>query len=340
MQELIPFRHIMQEWLYNSQNGYYTKNRIGKNGDFYTSVNASKFFGAAISRYVLKMLETDKLSLPLNIVEIGSNNADLVSDIAEFLSAFNIEVFNQTSFYVIEPLSSLHKYQQENFTKRIHTRFHKKLCILESIEKLREILKDNIFFIANELFDSMPCDIVLDNKMLYCKHNNFVLSELDIKVFDFITKYTIKGVEIPIYWESFIQELHKIDSYKWTFLTFDYGDFFEREMNLRFYVKHKVFNFYEEWQNNNIMQFYGNSDITYDVNFNLLKNIFESYDTKIQQYATQSKFLIQECEILDIFESFMKCFNNVQLIKQKASLNGLIAPNAMGERFKTLCVSN
>ncbi len=337
---LIPFRHIMYKWLYDSNDGYYTNDRIGKGGDFYTSVSTSKFFGGAISRYILKMLEEEKLFLPLCIVEIGSNNADLICDIAEFLNAFNNEVFMKTTFYIIEPLKSLHNGQKEKFIQRITKRFNKKLYILESINRLNCALNHDTFFISNELFDSMPCDIVINNRMLYFKNNKLVFDRIDTTIQDFINKYNISTIEIPFFWESFIKELCSIEYKKWVFLTFDYGDFFARDMNIRIYSKHKVFNFYEEWQNNNIMNFYGNSDITYDVDFNLLKKIFESNNITIEKCITQAKFLIEECEILDIFECFMKNFSDVQLIKQKASLNGLIAPNAMGERFKALCVSN
>lgn len=125
----LAFSEIMQEWLYNPNTGYYTQNHVGKAGDFYTSVSVSKFFGGAISRYILRMLDEKRLTLPLHIVEIGSNNGDLIADIAEFLKAFSNVVFIQTSFCVIEPLVCLHTQQKATFQARITARFACNLTI-------------------------------------------------------------------------------------------------------------------------------------------------------------------------------------------------------------------
>lgn len=333
-----PFREIMQEWLYNPKEGYYTQNHVGKAGDFYTSVSVSKFFGGAISRYILKMLDENKLSLPLHIVEIGSNNGDLIADIAEFLKAFSDVVFTQSSFCVIEPLDCLHTQQRTTFQTRISARFSKQLQIYNDIQTLKDLQPNNVFFISNELFDSMPCDIFYNDKMLYFYGKNFTWEKPTSEICEFREKYDIKSAEIPLIWESFIQNLCNLPC-KWIFLTFDYGDFLAREMNIRMYMQHKVYNLYEELQNDRLAQFIGKSDITYDIDFSLLKKILENNNAKVLCNVTQSKFLIESCEILDIFESFSTHFSTIQLSKQKASLQGLITPNAMGERFKAMCVS-
>lgn len=327
----------MQQWLYDPLKGYYTKNHVGKMGDFYTSVSVSKFFGGAISRYILKMLDEGKLKLPLYIVEIGSNNGDLISDIAEFIKAFSEVVFNQSIFCTIEPLQTLQKLQIDNFKQRITSRFNKQLHIYNDIKSLQDELPNNIFFISNELFDSMPCDIIHNDSMLYLHNEQFVWKPIDSMVYKFKELYAMQGAEISLAWETFIQQLCKLNC-GWIFLTFDYGDFLARELNLRMYKQHKVYNLYEELQEGGLYGFIGNSDITYDVDFGLLCKIFEKHNiTKICN-VTQSKFLIESCEIIDIFDSFARHFNTILLTKQKSNLQGLISPNAMGERFKALCV--
>lgn len=338
-QTCIPFREVMQDWLYNPKDGYYTQNHVGKSGDFYTSVSVSKFFGGAISRYILKMLDESRLSLPLYIVEIGSNNGDLIADIAEFMKAFSDVVFTQSNFCAIEPLDLLHTQQNATFQTRIAMRFDKQLQIYNNIQELKDLQPNNIFFISNELFDSMPCDILYNDKMLYFDDQRFVWKEPANEICAFREKYSIKSAEISLIWESFIQDLSSLTC-KWIFLTFDYGDFFARELNIRMYMQHKVYNLYEEWQNDRLTYFIGKSDITYDVDFSLLSKIFKSNNIELLCNVTQSKFLVEFCEILDIFEGFSAHFNSIQLSKQKASLQGLITPNAMGERFKALCVCN
>lgn len=310
---------------------------VGLNGDFYTSVSVSKFFGAAIARYILRMLEENKLKMPLLIVEIGSNNGDLIADVAEFLKAFNSVVFNDTSFCTLEPLEALQEVQNNTFSSRITNRFYKELHFFNNFSDM-SALNENIFFISNELFDSMPCDLIKDGEMLYYDSTNFFWDKLDNKVSQFIESYDIKGAEIPLSWENFIADLSKNIRTKWIFLTFDYGDFGARELNLRMFLEHKVYNFLEELNENHISRFYGNSDITYDVDFSLLERIFTRHNASVIFCQTQSKTLLQECDILEIFDSFSHSFSPTQLVKQKAKLQGLIMPNAMGERFKSLCV--
>ncbi|RDU66241.1 hypothetical protein CQA53_04315 [Helicobacter didelphidarum] len=339
MREKTHFSHFMFQWLYDSKMGYYTKNNVGKTGDFYTSVSLTKFFGGAISRFILKILESSKLSLPIYIVEIGSNNGDLVADIAEFIKAFSNEVFVASTFCVVEPLQQLIPLQKENFYTRITQRFQKELHIFSSFQELDLFAKNNIFFIANELFDSMPCEVVRDCSMLYYKNKNFIWDKLDSEVVKFYEQYNPKGFEIPLSWDTFIADLSSQIHQKWFFLTFDYGDFLAREMNLRIFYKHRVHNFYEELEQGKILDFFMKSDISYDVDFSLLCRIFQRYGAKEEFCLTQAKALIDMCEILEVFESFTQHFTPNTLLKQRTKLQGLILPNAMGERFKTLCIS-
>ena len=335
------FSMYMQKWLYDANSGYYRQNHVGIAGDFYTAINVSKFFGGAISRYILKMLESQHLSLPIYIVEIGGNNGNLISDIAEFMSAFNSEVFASSIFCTLEPIHCLATLQQQTFSHRITQRFQKELYVFESFRSLNAFTEHNIFFITNELFDSMPCDVVLQDSMLYYDNQgNFIWDRISPEVTDFQMKYHAKGVEISLEWERFIADICHNITQKWIFVTFDYGDFIARDMNLRIYHKHKVYNFYEELNKQSVPCFFGTSDITYDIDFSVLRAIFKHFGIKENFCLTQAKALIEECLILEVFEMFSPHFSSIALIKQKANLHGLIAPNAMGERFKALCVTN
>ncbi|STQ86980.1 hypothetical protein LS73_006865 [Helicobacter muridarum] len=369
MTNQIPFREYMNKWLYDvdsNNQGYYLSsdaNRIGKSGDFYTSVSVSKFFGGAIARYIIALLEKDILSLPLAIIEIGSNNADLIGDVAEFLSAFSYDVINQCEFCTIEPLPNLRILQKQNFESRITNRFKKQLHIFKrlqdigfvqnidkntlqhsnnilEISKQKDNTNTNIFFLSNELFDSMPCDVIMNEQMLFVRQDSnnheFIWQDIQPSITDFRNKYKVLGSEVCLNLEKFIYDINMIKN-KWIFLAFDYGEFGARDMNLRIYQKHYVYNFYEELQNGNIHRFYKQSDITYDVDFGILQNIFAQYGAKCLFCSTQAKALLQECNILEVFELFSQGFSLQTKIKQQVKLKGLIAPNAMGERFKAIC---
>ncbi len=125
------FGNYMQEWLYGKK-GYYRKALIGPKGDFYTSVSLSKFFGGAIAFYIIKLLEEEKLFLPLKIVEIGSHHGHFLSDIASFLNALSVGVMEKCEFVSCEPLKELQNIQRTIFKQA--TQLDLISCALEELD--------------------------------------------------------------------------------------------------------------------------------------------------------------------------------------------------------------
>ena len=77
------FGEFMQKWLYG-ESGYYRNLHIGKEGDFYTSVSVSEFFGYTLGYYLQEQLNSVQ-NQKIAIVEIGAERGNLISDIAFFL---------------------------------------------------------------------------------------------------------------------------------------------------------------------------------------------------------------------------------------------------------------
>lgn len=125
------FGNYMQEWLYGEK-GYYKKALIGQKGDFYTSVSLSKFFGGAVAFYIIKLLEEEKLFLPLKIVEIGAHHGHFLSDIANFLNALSVGVMEKCEFVSCEPLKELQKLQRTIFKQA--TQWDLNSCSLEELD--------------------------------------------------------------------------------------------------------------------------------------------------------------------------------------------------------------
>ena len=345
----MPFREYMRLWLYEDDGdkaakGYYANGRpvVGKDGDFYTSVSLSKFFGGAIAHYVLRLLEDGLLKPPVEIVEIGSDNGDLIADIAEFLSALNAAVFRESSFCSLEPLGRLRARQAATFKSRVGDRFGKELRHVKDLDSLAPS-PGSRFFISNELFDSLPCDLVLGDRALFVEASyagaSFSWRDLDSRLASFRAGYGALGAELSLEWATMAISLARLEGH-WVFLSFDYGDFTSREINLRLYKNHEVFNFYEELEAGRLASFYQKSDLTYDVDFGLLSRIFENHGFKILFCLTQAKALIEECHILDLFESFCESLSDQARLRQQLKLRGLITPNALGERFKSICITN
>ena len=126
-------------------------------------------------------------------------------------------------------------------------------------------------------------------------------------------------------------------SKKFQFITFDYGDMFARsDFSIRIYQKHQVFPLFEKGIK--LEKLFGNSDLTYDVNFNFLKNEFSRAGIEFIEYKTQMKALI-DFGIISLLE-FLR--QNVDEKIYQAEINHakiLIDPAFMGERFKMILFS-
>ena len=79
------FSTYMTQWLY-SKEGYYSKEIvIGKEGDFYTSVSSSRYFGGTIGNYLVKLIKENKLPRDATVCEIGAHQGYLISDLIQFV---------------------------------------------------------------------------------------------------------------------------------------------------------------------------------------------------------------------------------------------------------------
>ena len=80
----ISFDRFMELALYHSKLGYYTKKnkRVGKDGDFITSVSIGKCYGTILARYFESIIE-DRFykEKQIVIVEFGAENGDLALDV-------------------------------------------------------------------------------------------------------------------------------------------------------------------------------------------------------------------------------------------------------------------
>src|SRR3954463_6567751 len=99
----ISFHDFMEMSLYYPALGYYTceGDKIGMNGDYFTSVNVTPVFGALIGRQIEEMWEIlDKT--PFAIVEYGAGTGFLCHDILEYLKTSNAQLYNELRYCIIE----------------------------------------------------------------------------------------------------------------------------------------------------------------------------------------------------------------------------------------------
>src|SRR5436305_15133271 len=103
----ISFRDFMELALYHPEEGYYNSacDRIGRQGDFYTSAYVTSLFGKLIAKQMEEMwsLLGEK---PFTIVEYGAGTGLLCRDILEHLEQ-NKFLYRNLSYFIIEKSAAM-----------------------------------------------------------------------------------------------------------------------------------------------------------------------------------------------------------------------------------------
>ena len=313
---------------------YYANVPLGR--DFYTAVGASRFFGGAIAKYILGRLESSELALPLNIIDLGANNANLLQDIRAFLGTLGVGVVENCDFIAVESNSmDCHDSARCAESHNDEVIFYKNLAELKSANILQN--RHNIF-IANEFFDALPCEIIDNDKMAFVENNRLIFKICnDKKVLEICKKFAITKGEIPLIYDEFCEN---IKGEKFIFIAFDYGDFAPRnDFSLRLFYKHKIQNFMEialdstkfaesqnlgnfsqnlaqksqnpldsapnlQIQSQNLTNLFGKCDITYSVPFFVLDRAFERIGATKILSKRQDLALIEDFKILELLQDF------------------------------------
>lgn len=326
------FSNYMNSWLYDND-GYYANYKIiGKEGDFFTSVSTTSFFGGTIAKKIVDSIEEKSLSKTCSIVEIGAHHGYLLADIIQFIYTLKPALLNSLNFIIIEKFESLTKKQKsylyESFGDAINLTFYKDLS---------EVKLNEAFIVANEIFDAFTCELVYtkDNILhqAFVKENTILFHPCkDKNILNYCKKFNITKGEVALSYKSFIETLNK-NIEKFIFITFDYGDNYARnDFSIRVYKNHKVYAFFDK--SINVLQFYKNSDITYDVNFKYLIDIAHKLSLQTN-FKTQAMALI-DFGIVELLELLRKNVDENNYLKQTQKVKLLIEPTGMGDRFKML----
>lgn len=299
----------MTKWLYAKEGYYATHKEIGKEGDFYTSVSTSQFFGGSIAKKFLSTLEEGFLSKNSTIVEIGAHKGYLLADMIQFIYTLKPELLKTLSFVIIEPFEQNKKAQIEYFSKSFGGTVK-----LSHAKSLKALACKEAFVVANEIFDAFACDVIFEGKMLYMLKHKPEFKEIDPQVKQIAQTYGITKGEVATGYEEFAQDL-TLHIEKYEFVTFDYGDKKSREdFSLRVYDKHKVYPFFaltsfiedkDLKESVELEDLFAKSDLTYDVNFEHLIGAFEQSGAVLESYSSQMKALI-EFGLIDLLEIMRK----------------------------------
>ena len=146
------FDRYMELALYHPEHGYYAKPRkIGREGDFFTSVSVGPLFGRLLARQARQM--ADLLDEPVFwIVEQGAHDGRLAHDILEearSMPAF----FARLRYLIIEPSHAASDVQQKTLAELAD-----KVEWCGALDERREERPAGLF-LSNELVDAFPVRI-------------------------------------------------------------------------------------------------------------------------------------------------------------------------------------
>jgi SAM-dependent MidA family methyltransferase len=318
----------MTQWLYGEK-GYYGHYRpIGKKGDFYTAVSTSKFFGGAIAKHIIKRIDEGFLAHDSLICEIGAHHGYLLADIIEFLHTLRPALLQTLRFGIVERFDVLQEHQKNYF----HESFGEVIA-LEHYHDVSEINAQCPFFIANEIFDAFPCDLVYKGNIASVTEGKIVFETPSSEAIDYAQTYHCDRGEMAIGYEAFAQTMaHHFPQCE--FMSFDYGELTARsDFSIRIYQGHQVTPLFEE--SLKLDEVFGVTDITYDVNFSHVKTAFESAGMVCLGFSTQLVALV-EMGILDLLSMLKENASEKIYLQELEKVKILITPSLMGERFKMI----
>jgi len=329
----------MQEWLYGNE-GYYSNMRtIGKEGDFYTAVSTSMFFGGSIAKRLISTIERGFLSPTCHVVEIGAHKGYLLADMIQFIYTLKPELLQTLTFVIVEPFDANQVMQKAYFEEA----FGDAVKLLH-VKSLEAFTCKEAFFVANEIFDAFSCELIKEDQMLFIESGKAFFANMDDEIKTKAKEYGITKGELCLGYESFAHAMSQC-SERFEFVTFDYGDKEARgDFSLRVYAHHQVYPFFvltdlvEEKlrEKSDFNAFFAKADITYDVNFSHLFYAFGKSGIYVHDYATQMKALV-DFGLAELLELFAKNVSDKQYEREMNKIKTLIDPSFMGERFKMAC---
>jgi NADH dehydrogenase [ubiquinone] 1 alpha subcomplex assembly factor 7 len=324
---------FIEESLYNKTSGYYMKkNPFGKKGDFITSPNISVLFSEMIAIWVVSFWQNLGCPKKFNLVELGAGNGEMMKVLVNTFDKFP-KFKNSCSIKILERSKLLQKKQKNNINKKN----------IQWLNDLSELDNLPCIFLANEFFDALPIkQFIKKERKWFERHvrlfnNKFEYFDVpfDMEKFEKEIKFKIaKQQNFIEYSPQSIEYLkiinNKIKHNNGGILIIDYAYIDKKMKNtLQAVSKHKYCD---------VLEGFGNSDITYNLNFNLLNRIVKELSSLNSMNTTQGEFLTK----LGILER-AEILSKKMLFREKADIyfriKRLIDKNQMGELFKVMLIT-
>ena len=332
--KLIPVDEFVEKVLYHPEIGYYTKKiPFGKEGDFVTAPTISNLFSEILTIWLISCWEKFGKPKSFNFVELGPGDGSLIKVLVDTIK--NFPDFDKSL--------NIFLYEKSNFLKKVQSNKINDSRI-KWLNNFKQIKKGPVIFFGNEFFDSVPIKqfIFFKEKLFekyYIINKKTGLDETYRKaslknstaIKSFKTLKNLKFIEYP---KKGFNELDKIIS-KITKLNggimlIDYGYLdLVNKSTLQTVMKNK------KMKMNSLFKNLGRADITYLVNFSLLKEFFLKKKLKVKKIVTQ-KFFLEKMGIIQRAKILEKKMTQKQEEYMSLTLMRLLHKDLMGGLFKVI----
>ena len=329
----IPLDEFINYCLYDKKNGYYmNSNPFGITGDFTTAPNISRLFSEMIAIWTISFWESLGSPKKFNLIELGAGNGEMMKVMLESFKKFP-SFINSCNIFIYEKSPKLIKEQKKNIK-------FKNLKWLMSLKKLN---KSPSIFLANEFFDAIPIKQFQKignkwfEKFVHISSNEkakFINKKINIKKIEKKINFKVSDQQNFIEYSplglKYLKDIFKfIKKNNGGILIVDYGYFDEKMQDtLQAIYKQKY---------SRVLENIGKSDITYNINFNLIKIITQNFKELDIRFTSQKKFLTnlgihQRAEIISKNKTFSEKSNIFYRLKR------LIDKKEMGNLFKVMLI--
>ncbi|HTB31290.1 MAG TPA: SAM-dependent methyltransferase [Bacteroidia bacterium] len=286
----ISFREFMEMALYHPEMGYYTSegNKIGTQGDYYTSPDITPILGEMIGKQLEEMwIILDKK--PFSVVEYGAGDGSLCKDILLYLKN-NTEFYNDLTYYIIEKSPAALEKEKRLLTEKV-----------QWIDSLGSVAPINGCILSNEVLDNFSVHRVVMKEDLMEVYTGYedgffeVLKQAPKPLKEYFEELNVLlpygfCTEVNLEALSWLNDIAN-GLQKGFVLTIDYGypshelyRYDRRAGTLVCYSRHRL--------HDNLYSNIGNQDITTHVNFSALCHWGLKYGLDYCGFIHQSYFLL------------------------------------------------
>jgi SAM-dependent MidA family methyltransferase len=338
----LPFFKFMEACLYHPEYGYYmtARQRIGRNGDFFTSSSVHALFGQLIARQLHQMWELLECPADFVIAEQGAGTGHLALDILNALEKDFPEFYGLLRYRIVEINAESRAHQAQLLSR------HQNAVGWCRHSDLTDLVG---CYLSNELVDAFPVHLVekRDDKLfeVYVVVENGTFQEVlhDPSTEELANYLEWVGVELA---EGNRAEIN-LTAPTWLrtvaglllrgfILTIDYG-YLAGELYAPWRTTGTLMSYYQHTSGENPYIRLGEQDLTAHVDFSALIKAGEESGLQQLFYGDQCKFLLGLGFVDALLQAQAREQEPHRAQALRLTLKNLILPDGgMGEIFKVL----